>query len=507
VGTDLVNGGSNDAARGAAEPAATSAAPATTSMTDMARATDGQPAGGHDAAVGSDGTKAVGTPGAGTPAVDAPAPLAALEVAAPEAPRLSPPLLVAIERALTDVLELAGPADLALRAFFKRNDKLGRRDRGLVAETAFDVLRHQRRYLHMAQSLKGPMARRLMWLSLVSRHGEAMLPGLKQNGEVTEAIRRAAAIDPGGLPQPIRLSLPDWLHAELLAQAEAAGASAPHADVERLGRALLEPAPLDLRVNLLKTDRDALRAALAAEGVASDPLEVPSTALRVHGKPAIERLAVFEQGWFEVQDAGSQRLVEFAAPRRGQTVVDFCAGAGGKTLALAAAMRSTGQIFACDVSTSRLQRLKPRLSRSGATNVQPFGIDSERDPKLDRLAGRADLVLVDAPCSGTGTLRRNPELKWRMQPASIEELNRLQTAILAAAARLVKRGGVLVYATCSLLRRENEAVVEAFSARHPGFSAPVVMQIRPDMSESDGFFAARWIRGEERPAEPTIGND
>jgi 16S rRNA (cytosine967-C5)-methyltransferase len=159
------------------------------------------------------------------------------------------------------------------------------------------------------------------------------------------------------------------------------------------------------------------------------------------------------------------------------------------------------------VSTSRLQRLKPRLARSGATNVQPFGIDSERDPKLDRLAGRADLVLVDAPCSGTGTLRRNPELKWRMQPASIEELNRLQGAILTAAARLVKRGGVLVYATCSLLRRENEAVVEAFSARHPGFSDLVVMQIRPDVSESDGFFAARWIRGEDTSAQPTVGHD
>jgi 16S rRNA (cytosine967-C5)-methyltransferase len=413
-----------------------------------------------------------------------------------ELPRLSPPLLVAMERALTDVLQLDGPADSALRAFFKRNERLGRRDRGLIAETAFDVLRHRRRYLHQAESLKAPLPRRMLWMSLVSRHGPGILPALKQNGDVTEAIRRAGCADPGGLPQPIRLSLPDWLHAELLAQAGAAGDPVPHADVERLGQALLEPAPLDLRVNLLKTDRPALVAALAAEGIEAEPSPEQATALRVRGKPAIERLAVFEQGWFEVQDAGSQRLVEFAAPRRGQTVVDFCAGAGGKTLALAAAMRSTGQIFACDVSASRLQRLKPRLARSGATNVQPFGIDSERDPKLERLAGRADLVLVDAPCSGTGTLRRNPELKWRMQPEAIDELTRLQAAILAAAARLVKRGGALVYATCSLLRRENEGVVAAFSARHPGFSEPVLLRIRPDTSDSDGFFAARWIRGE-----------
>jgi 16S rRNA (cytosine967-C5)-methyltransferase len=159
-------------------------------------------------------------------------------------------------------------------------------------------------------------------------------------------------------------------------------------------------------------------------------------------------------------------------------------------------MRSSGQVYACDVSAARLQRLKPRLARSGATSVQPFGLDSEHDPKLRRLAGRADLVLVDAPCSGTGTLRRNPELKWRMQPSAIAELNARQASILEAAARLVKRGGALVYATCSLLERENEAVAAAFGARHPGFGAPVFLRIRPDIDDSDGFFAARWVRGE-----------
>jgi len=323
-----------------------------------------------------------------------------------------------------------------------------------------------------------------------------VMPSLKAEPETEDALYRALASDPGGLPQAIRLSLPDWLHAELLQQAEAAGEAVPHAAVERLGRALLQPASLDLRVNLLKTDRETLRATLAEAGIAAEPIAEPATALRVSGKPAIERLEAFEQGWFEVQDAGSQRLVEFCAPRRGQTVVDFCAGAGGKTLALAAAMRSTGQVYACDVSKARLQRLKPRLARSGATSVQPFGIDSERDPKLRRLAARADLVLVDAPCSGTGTLRRNPELKWRMQPAAIDELTARQSAILEAAARLVKRGGALVYATCSLLDRENDAIAAAFSKRHPGFSPPVFLRIRPDMVQSDGFFAARWIRTE-----------
>jgi 16S rRNA (cytosine967-C5)-methyltransferase len=180
--------------------------------------------------------------------------------------------------------------------------------------------------------------------------------------------------------------------------------------------------------------------------------------------------------------------------------VDFCAGAGGKTLALAAAMRSTGQIYACDVSPARLQRMKPRLSRSGASNVQPFGIDSERDPKLKRLRGRADLVLVDAPCSGTGTLRRNPELKWRMHPEALDELGARQRAILDAASLLVKPGGALVYATCSLLWRENEAIVEAFSAAHPTFGKPQLMRIRPDRDASDGFFAARWTLPKPRSA-------
>ncbi|RPH45002.1 MAG: RsmB/NOP family class I SAM-dependent RNA methyltransferase [Burkholderiales bacterium] len=417
-------------------------------------------------------------------------------VAQSELPRLTPPLLASTERAVGEVLQLDRAADTVLRGFFRANERLGRRDRGIVAETVFDVLRNRRRYGHQAQSMRGSLPRRLTWLSFVLRFGEGMLPALRPDAEDEAALRRSLASDPGGMPQPVRLSLPDWLHAELLAQAQAAGEAVPHAAVERLGQSLLGPAPLDLRVNLLKTDRETLRASLAADGVEAEAVESCDTALRVRGKPAIDRLASFERGEFEVQDLGSQRLVEFAAPRRGQTVIDFCAGAGGKTLAIAAAMRSSGQVYACDVSTARLQRLKPRLARSGATSVQPFGLDSEHDPKLRRLAGRADLVLVDAPCSGTGTLRRNPELKWRMLPEAVDELNGRQTSILTAAARLVKRGGALVYATCSLLERENEAVAKAFSDAHPGFSDPVFLHIRPDIDGSDGFFAARWVRRE-----------
>jgi 16S rRNA (cytosine967-C5)-methyltransferase len=450
--------------------------------------------------------------------------------------RFTAALLEACERALNIVLRLEGPADTTLRDFFRSESKLGRRDRGTIAETVFDVLRNRRRYGHFAQALRGSLPRRLMWLSFASRFGEAAIGALAQaSDDERNTLRRTLAIDPDSLSQAVRLSLPDWLHAALLEQAAGGraegaategaategaategaategaategaateGAATEGADeraiaeVERLGRALLEPAPLDLRVNLLKVDRAAVLAALEAAGIDAVPLAAPATAIRVSGRPALEKLPAFEQGWFEVQDAGSQLLVEFAAPKRGQTVIDFCAGAGGKTLAIAAAMRSTGQVYACDVSMTRLQRLKPRLARSGATSVQPFGIDTERDPKLRRLKGRADLVLVDVPCSGTGTLRRNPEIKWRLQPEALDELAAKQRAILFAASGLVKRGGALVYGTCSLLARENEQIVAEFSKAHSTFGTPVLMRIGPHMEGCDGFFAARWTRSE-----------
>jgi 16S rRNA (cytosine967-C5)-methyltransferase len=285
------------------------------------------------------------------------------------------------------------------------------------------------------------------------------------------------------------------------------------AQVEALGVAMLEPAPLDLRANLLRADRDSAIAALRAQGIECEPSALAPTGIRVAGKPALERTAAFRDGLVEVQDCGSQLVAELVAPRRGQTVIDFCAGAGGKTLALAALLRGSGQVFACDVSTARLQRLRPRLARSGATNVQPFGIDSEADPKLVRMEGKADAVLVDAPCSGTGTLRRNPDLKWRQDESDITELVAKQRAILAAAARLVRPGGVLVYATCSLLDEENGEVRRWFEESHPGWEvdpaaavlarravdlSPLLddecLVLRPDTHDADAFFAVRWVR-------------
>jgi 16S rRNA (cytosine967-C5)-methyltransferase len=216
-----------------------------------------------------------------------------------------------------------------------------------------------------------------------------------------------------------------------------------------------------------------------------------------------------------VQDEGSQLLSLLVDAKRGEMVVDFCAGAGGKTLALGAAMRSTGRLYAFDTSAHRLEALKPRLARSKLSNVHPAAIAHERDERIKRLSGKIDRVLVDAPCSGLGTLRRNPDLKWRQSPQAVVELVQKQTAILASAARLVKSGGRLVYATCSVLPEENEQIAAAFSAAHPGFKpVPVAslleelkvanaaqlctsdglyLRLWPHRHGTDGFFASVWI--------------
>jgi 16S rRNA (cytosine967-C5)-methyltransferase len=320
---------------------------------------------------------------------------------------------------------------------------------------------------------------------------------LGPDGALPGWLARARDIDPAALPFAIQYSLPDWL----------ADTVSAHPDAAALAAALLEPAPLDLRVNAARAEREAVIAMLAEDGIVATALSIAPHALRVEGKPSLETSRAFIEGLVEVQDAGSQLLAMLVGARRGQTVVDFCAGAGGKTLALAAAMRSTGQVFACDISAARLQRLRPRLHRAGATNVQPMAIDSEQDRKLERLAGRADAVLVDAPCSGTGTLRRNPDLKWRGDAQMVARLIAQQRDILAAAARLVKPGGVLVYATCSLLEAENETQALNFESTHPEFEREPVGEILPGLGGPEGFlrlyphrdgvdafFAARWRR-------------
>ena len=323
-----------------------------------------------------------------------------------------------------------------------------------------------------------------------------LAPVLRANEE--EWLAAARAMPDSEFSPAVRCDLPDWLYNKLEAQFGAE-------ETEKLAHALNQPAPLDLRVNTLKTNRDAVLARFAEEGIGAAAGPLSPTAIRLREKPALAKHALFLEGAFEVQDEGSQLLGYLLEPRRGEMVVDFCAGAGGKTLLLGALMKNTGRLYAFDVSDKRLVKLKPRLARSGLSNVHPARIEHERDQKIKRLSGKADRVLVDAPCSGLGTLRRNPDLKWRQSEESVAELTVKQAAILDSAARLVRPGGRLVYATCSLLTAENDAIVADFLAKHPEFTltpastvlakhgieyAGDLLRLLPNQHNTDGFFAA-----------------
>ncbi|MCA0175614.1 MAG: RsmB/NOP family class I SAM-dependent RNA methyltransferase [Proteobacteria bacterium] len=404
---------------------------------------------------------------------------------------------------LRQVLTFAAPADATVSAFFRQHKNLGVRERHALAETTYAVLRERLALAHLAQSGSGALERRLAALAW---QGQPQLLRGALGPREHQWLQEVKAIDRAGLPDKLRHNLPDWLAAAL--QREYGEAFWP------LVTALNAPAPLDLRVNALKTKREAARAELTAAGVAVADTPHSPWGLRVEGKPALHKLPLFTRGEVEVQDEGSQLLAALVGAKRGEMVTDFCAGAGGKTLALGAAMRGTGRIYAMDVSGHRLAKLKPRLARSGLQNVYTVQIAHERDERIKRLAGKMDRVLVDAPCSGLGTLRRNPDLKWRQSPKAVEELVAKQAAILASAARLVKPGGRLVYATCSLLRAENQDQAEAFSAAHPEFTllpaaealaaaqvaAPEALVqgdhlvLLPYAHGSDGFFAAVWQR-------------
>ncbi len=405
---------------------------------------------------------------------------------------------------LKQVLRLDQPADGVVSNFFRRHKALGARERHTLAETAYTVLRQRLLLQHLAQSGSGVMERRL---AILAWQGSATFLRGALGPHEQQWLDQVSAIDRSTLPEKLRHNLPDWLATALHEQLGA--------DFWPLVQAIGEAAPLDLRINTVKAKREDVRRALADAGIVAVPTPHSPWGLRVQGKPALNKMDVFTGGSVEVQDEGSQLLALLTDAKRGEMVVDFCAGAGGKTLALGAAMRNTGRLYAFDVSGHRLDALKPRLARSGLSNVHPAQIAHERDDRVRRLAGKIDRVLVDAPCSGLGTLRRNPDLKWRQSPASVAELQAKQGAILASASRLLKPGGRLVYATCSLLAAENQQVAAAFEVEHgrdfvalPAadmLAAAHVEQAQalvegpflrlwPHRHQTDGFFAAVWQR-------------
>jgi len=405
---------------------------------------------------------------------------------------------------LHQVLQFDMPADSVVSNFFRKHKNLGQRERHTLAETVYTVLRQRLLFQHFALTGFGPTERRLTLLGW--QGSDKFLQACMESHE-QKWLAGVQAIDRSTLAPKLRHNLPDWLANPLMAQLG-------EADFWPLAASLNEGAELDLRVNLLKAKREEVQAALKAAGIESEPTPYSPWGLRVPGKPALNKLELFTKGLVEVQDEGSQLLALLLDAKRSEMVVDFCAGAGGKTLALGAAMRNTGRLYAFDVSGHRLDALKPRMARSGLSNVYPAQIAHERDERIKRLTGKIDRVLVDAPCSGLGTLRRNPDLKWRQSPKAVEELRVKQAAILASAARLLKSGGRLVYATCSLLQSENEDIANAFSAEHKDFvvlpAAEVLdkahvsqaasldqngfLRLWPHRHHTDGFFAAAWER-------------
>lgn len=415
--------------------------------------------------------------------------------------RFTPALFAHAEAVLGQLLRFDHPADAVVSRYFREHRQLGHADRAFVAETVFAVLRRGRSIEARCAGQLSDRRRLLATLAIVRGWSQRELaPVLKASEE--EWLAAAKAVPEADLPPAVRCDLPDWLYARLEKQF---GAD----EVLALARAMNQSAPLDLRVNTLKGDRDTLLAKLAADDIAASPGALSPLAVRLRDKPALAKHPLFLEGAFEVQDEGSQLLGFLLEPKRGEMVVDFCAGAGGKTLLLGALMRNTGRLYAFDVSDKRLANLKPRLARSGLSNVHPARIEHERDQKIKRLAGKADRVLVDAPCSGLGTLRRNPDLKWRQDETSVAELTVKQAAILDAAATLVRPGGRLVYATCSLLSAENDEIVAAFLEKHPDFSLlPAsavlgkqgiacegeVLRLLPHQHNTDGFFAAAMER-------------
>ena len=403
-------------------------------------------------------------------------------------------------------LKFDHPADATVSRFFRDNRGLGPRERATMAETVYTVLRKKLLFDHLAPSGSGPKERRLAILGFYGP-GDFLRSALSE--QEINWLDQCEKVSPHDLMERHRHNLPEWLVEPLKAQL---GAEFwPLVETLNLG------AGLDLRVNTFKAKRADVQKELAKAGIKAVNTPYSPWGLRIAGKPALNKNDAFLRGEFEVQDEGSQLLSMLLDAKRGEMVVDFCAGAGGKTLALGAAMRSTGRLYAFDTSAHRLDAFKSRLKRSGLSNVHPAAIAHERDDRVKRLTGKMDRVLVDAPCTGLGTLRRNPDLKWRQNMQAVEEMAAKQIAILQSASRMLKTGGRLVYATCSVLPQENEAIAEAFSAANPNFvpmaagdvlaelkvenaaglcsggeAGQLYLRLWPHRHATDGFFAAVW---------------
>ncbi len=402
------------------------------------------------------------------------------------------------------------PADAIANVFFRERRFIGSGDRKSVSDRAWATIRARRRltwWLDRAHAIPTP---RLLVAASLLLEGWTMdgvmqsYSGGQYGADPLIEPERAAlrtlegrTLDHPDMKLPVRLELPDWILPQL--EARFGDTLVPEM------AAMATPAPLDLRVNTLQTTREQAQAALAAEGLAALPTPLSPWGLRVPGRRAVSTGPAFQAGLVEIQDEGSQLVALLVGARPGMRIADYCAGAGGKTLAVAMEMQNRGHIVACDVHDKRLEGAVRRLRRAGVHNVEQHLI-APGEKWAKRRAGSFDRVLVDAPCTGCGTWRRNPDARLRLVESDLVELVTKQAGILDTASRLVKPGGRLIYATCSLLPAENEDQVTAFTERHPAFSVvplaeawPVetpppspgpFLSLTPLRHDTDGFFAA-----------------
>ena len=395
------------------------------------------------------------------------------------APKLRHTHLRHAATALTQVIAGEKPADTVLRELYALHRNAGSRDRAQITELLYGVLRN---YFPLRAAL-GDAASPLEMCAAYALQSLALEPAALPTLEGLDAGNIARELATTAPPDDAaRHNLPSWLWGALVAQYGAEEASG-------LALALNLEACVDLRVNTLKASRDEAQRVLREDGIESEWIAGLDAGLRLGKREALQRTRAFRDGLIEPQDEGSQRLALFVEAAPGQVVVDFCAGGGGKALALGALMRNRGTLHALDTSRTRLARFEPRLVRSGLTIVKAQVLRSERDPRLQALADGCDAVLVDAPCSASGTLRRNPEL--RLREPDLAALAATQLAILEAAAKLVRPGGRLVYATCSVLAVENQDVVKGLLASRPDFRTASELVLLPHRDGTDGFYAAR----------------
>jgi 16S rRNA (cytosine967-C5)-methyltransferase len=350
----------------------------------------------------------------------------------------------------------------------------GSGDRHAIVDLVYDAVRRMRSALWLAWVSEPGTGRDLL-------RGSLMLDGIDPETLFTGARHAPACLGTGerrsarpvaSAPRPIRLDFPDWLASDL------AGTD------DRVFEALRARAPLDLRVNLLKAARPEAIAALDKDGISAEPASLSPTALRVRsGQRRVAASRAYRDGLVEIQDAASQAAADLAAARPGETVLDLCAGGGGKTLALAAAMAGAGRIYAHDIAPARIAGLPDRARRAGAA------FEIVETAELDRLAGACDLVFVDAPCSGSGAWRRNPDSKWSLRPDDLDRLTATQDALLVQAGSLLAPGGRIAYATCSIIARENDAQVEQYLNRCDRLRMQRRLSLTP-LDGGDGFYAA-----------------